>query len=299
MTKVWFPNYYTEAHRTKDAGVGLVKFLSKYGYECVPFLDIDCRLAFCGSIYTSRYVVEARNHNKIASRKVVHYSWDIYPFQVQGDDKRRWAEYLSELRLSDRILVPSECSITRVGEFVSREAIEKTHVTLASIRPWGIPDRKPRLSLPEPRTYVLDVMRKYLDPNRDILREVCDNLNIPLIQTETRTEWDEFRWLVGNAKLLVSPNYEASTGGLTLLEGYWHGVPVLLSDSPRNGSVDYFGDRAYYFRWDDKNDLTSKLRELYNGVAVVPDDHKKWVEENYSEEMFAKRLAYQFDEVLR
>jgi hypothetical protein len=100
-------------------------------------------------------------------------------------------------------------------------------------------------------------MRKYPDPNKDAVRDACKELGIPCVESATSLPWPKFQKTVAGARLLVSAYYEASTGGLTLLEGYRLGKPVLLSGSPRNGASEYFGDRAYYFEWN-SNEFSSK-----------------------------------------
>lgn len=290
--KVWFPGFYTEAHRDVNSGIGLATELSKLGIHCSLNRVGDEDVVFCGSIYTAPSVRDAFGRNPPVP--VIHYSWDIYPFQLNNPDPRekaRWAEYLRDLAVADEIWVPSSSCIDRVYDFVDRTT-DVTMIVPASFRHWDVPDRRPK-DAPPAETYVLNVMRKYPDPNRDLCVETCRRLGIPLVETECRRPWGEFRWLVGNARLLVSPYYEASTGGLTLLEGYWHGRNVLLSNSPRNGAAEYFDRRAHYFRWDDGEHFASQLAGLW---AVRPPAEsetaaREWLAENYSEAAFARRVA--------
>lgn len=101
--------------------------------------------------------------------------------------------------------------------------------------------------------------------------------------------------MIAGARLLVSAYHEASTGGLSLLEGYALGKPVLLSDSPYQGGRDYFGDRANYFHWGSYDDLKSELLCLYeNPPRVNAVEARDWVEKNYGEHAFARRLAREF-----
>ena len=66
---------------------------------------------------------------------------------------------------------------------------------------------------------------------------------------------EEFQKWLAEANLLLCPYYEASTGGLSLLEGFNIGKPVLVCDSPYLGAKDYFGDNAFYFKNGDYEDL--------------------------------------------
>jgi glycosyltransferase involved in cell wall biosynthesis len=282
MTRVWFPGLFTEAHREAGGSDELVRELASLGYECTPDCDrVD--LVFCGSVWKAAEVRRAD-----PPIPIVHYNWDVYPFQVDHDP-RTWLPYLEDLKKAVAVLVPSECTVRRTWEFANASAT----VVKAAIRPWDVPPAF--AGAPPPHSYVLDVMRQYEDPNRGAVKLACERLGIPCIETRCARPWDEFRWLVANARLLVSAYFEASTGGLTLLEGYWHGVPCLLSDSPRHGGQDYLHDRADYFRWDDRGELESGIRRLFDGPRRVNvSEARPWITREYSQKAFARRLAAQF-----
>lgn len=286
--KVWFEDFFTEAHRQRNHGDALVAELAKFGIECQLEPTADCEFAFCGSIWKS-----AQMEAKLAefpNMKLIHYNWDIYPFQVQRHPNE-WLPYIESLKRCHEVWVPSQCTVRRTEEYTGRSA----KVMKASIRTWE-PVKKNTF----PGCYVVDVMRKYPDVNQHACKEACDDLGIHCIELNHTYDWDEFRSAVAYSSLLVSAYEEASTGGLTLLEGYWHGVPVLCSNSPRNGAIDYFGRRASYFQWNDKHDLAHKIAGIL-ACDFDPSDfiesRRKWIESEYSERAFAKRIAVRLREL--
>ena len=74
----------------------------------------------------------------------------------------------------------------------------------------------------------------------------------------------EYKRNILSCAFLVTEYMEASTGGLTLLEGYYHGKQVLLSDSIYQGGRDYFGDRSFYFKDGNYDDFKDKVNFLWN-----------------------------------
>jgi hypothetical protein len=159
------------------------------------------------------------------------------------------------------------------------------------VRPWEV-SKKTTLD------YAVDVMRKYPDPNRDFAHENCKALGVRLIATQNEVPWERFKGIIANAQLLISAQYEASTGGLTLIEGYWHGVPSLISNSPRHGGHEYFGCRADYFQWDNPILFRRKLLEMMdNPPKIDTDEARSWITKEYSEYAMAERMAKRFWEL--
>lgn len=285
--KIWFPRFYTEGHRQFYQGQQLVSALAEFGVKCYLEMDYRCDLIFCGSFACWREVQKQRQGWKVP---VVHYNWDIYPFQVNGDKRgETWKPYLQELEQATEVWVPSECTVKRTEEYTGRSAV----VVKCSVRPFAPPCPV------RDGGYVVDVMRKYPDPNRDLVAQTCERLGIPCIETRTERSWEEFQRIIANARLLVSGYWEASTGGLSLLEGHWLGKPVLLCDSPRNGGVDYFGDRATYFRWNDSGDFVKQLSTQFaNPTVWNPEECQQWITEQYSDRAMARRMVEGFQRIL-
>ena len=304
--KIWFPNFETEAHRQGWQGAQLVARLAEEGVYCTLQMGADCNAVFVASFsishdaahgYTKHpYNRPIAGYRQFSGIPVIHFCWDLYPWKIEGDnDPTRWRSYLTELRSKQTvaIFVPSHCTVERVREYTKKEA----KVVLSSTTFWDSPVSDGR--------YVVDVMRPYPgDPNNDLCQRVCNDLGIPCCKLDHELSQEEFHKLVAGASVLISAVQEASTGGLTLLEGYALGKPVLLAHSDRHGGVDYFGDRAHYFQWDQPGNFRDVLLTLWNASESTPipgelvAERRVWAEENYSTEAFARRLTTAIREVL-
>lgn len=282
--RAWFPGFYTEAHRQREQQQSLIRAFLKAGMVTFSGPRESMDLIFCGSFFKNQEVKEARR--QFPKVPVFHYSWDLYPWQLEGEEAqtnymvRWWKDYIEELKSAAGIFVPSQCTVERHTQFVGREST----VVLAPVHTF------------EEATYdggyVLNPVRGYPDPNRDLVEEVCRRANIPCVVSGNNLPWEKFKKVVAGARLLVSAQYEASTGGLSLLEGYALGKPVLLSNSPRHGGKDYFDQRASYFQWDNWRDLEKKVRNMFDQNKKLDAPRcKAWVEEVYSNERFAKEIV--------
>lgn len=287
--KVWFPKFFTEAHRESWQGAMLVEALRRHGVECVLELSGECDLAFCGSFFLHEKFREALSFYPYIP--TVHYNWDLYPFQIEGRHLHygnRWKTYIKELTKANRIVVPSRCTALRTRQYIGVDAF----VARSSVRLFDAP-------VASPGDYILDPVRKYPDHNNELVRQACNELNLPLVESKNGLSLDEFRRTVAEARIIVSAQHEASTGGLTLLEGYALGKPVLLSNSPYHGAVDYFDNRATYFQWDSLEDLKQRLKQLWDDPPKLNrTECYTWVRNNFSEDNLAADLAANFREVL-
>jgi hypothetical protein len=183
--------------------------------------------------------------------------------------------------------------VNRTYEFTGRQS----HIIKTSVRPWEYDDVKTG-------DYAVDVMRRYPDPNEGIVQLHCNHLGIPLIPSQTDLPWEEFKKAIAQSRFLVSAKYEASTGGLTLMEGLWHGKPILFSNSPRYGAKDYLWPNgqprewSVSFQWDDPLDFRRKLLQMYDHTPVVNiDEARQHIMDNHSELAMAKAMANRFWEL--
>lgn len=296
--RVFFPEFETEAHRANWEGARLVAAMADLGVECSLKIDRHTRAAFVASFST---FLDARDgyrkdpHNRpvlgwkhFPGVPVIQYCWDLYPFKLETEHEEsdRWREYLADLRSAAEVWVPSRSVVDRVRQYADREAA----VVKCSCPSWEPPDGRVWDG-----GYALNVIRPYPgDPGAGHFREACERAGVSYAEVgEHGRSWDDFRRLVAGASVLVSPAREASTGGLTLLEGYRLGKPVLLPDSPLHGGRDYFEDAANYYRWGDVDDLSGKLKLIVGGGGVRPDPRysRPWVGIVYSTAAFASRIA--------
>jgi hypothetical protein len=138
--------------------------------------------------------------------------------------------------------------------------------------------------------FVLCPLRRLPDHWCGMFEVACKELNIPYKMTNHGLKWLEYQDLVASCRFLVSHFQEASTGGLTLLEGYAFGKHVLISDSRWNGAGEYFGNRGNYFRHGDFDHFKCMLELMYRSPHPMPDDHRQWVRDTFSDQKMVKDI---------
>lgn len=289
--KIWFPKYFTEAHRNPREGQALVEELHKFGIDSQLELTSNCSFIFCGSTWESIGVNQTRKTHPDVP--IIHYNWDLYPFQlVERTDYVRpnpeiWDPYITSLKTCRDIWVPSYCTTLRTREFTGKEST----IIKTAVHPWesdGV----------STGNYTVDVVRRYPDFCSGEVQQACIATSIPLIESQNTLQWDEFRSTISNCKFMVSGQFEASTGELTLLEGLWHGKPSLIYNSLRHGGVDYLGNRATYFQWDNQLLLRKALIQITDHTPVIDvDEARTWITKEYSNFSMAERMAKRFWEL--
>ena len=224
------------------------------------------------------------------------YNWDCYEWvwepgmggKKQAHHEMRGVEYdyvrYGELlRRATEVWVPSECTGRRTTQWWG---IEHWRVILSAI-PWW------ESKAVADRGYALCTLRHIPDPWDTVFEECCEELAIPYRRTDHQLSRAEYEDAVAGCRFLVNHYYEASTGGLTLLEGYYHGKPVLCSDSEWNGARDYLGQRARYFRYGDRIDFKLQLLDLFHhperaqrewGAPGSLERRKAWIRERFSDQ---------------
>ena len=213
------------------------------------------------------------------------YNWDVYAWVWDrprpGEyDYRRYGELLRQAR---EVWVPSRCTGRRTRQWFG---LTNWHVILSACPWWDWPEDNIL-----DKGYILCSLREIPDPYWGRLERACAELDLPLRMTRHECSYAEYQQAVVHCRFLCSPLYELSTGGLTLLEGYYHGKPCLLSDSPWHGGRDYLGNRATYFRHDDEGDLRAALQTMYQRPERLDlAECRAWVKENYSDQRMAEDM---------
>ena len=223
-------------------------------------------------------------HAKNLYRKdvpMINFNWDIYEWVWKNPrnseyDYNRYGELLKK---SIEVWCPSERTAMRTKQWFGDI---KTHVIKSHITWYDVPTKD--------GGYALNALRDLPDKNVGLFEKACKELEIPYITTNHYYSLEEFRKIVAECKFICVPFHESSTGGLSLLEAYYLGKPALVSDSPWQSAVEYIGDRATYFKWNDFADLKKKLKQMFDNPPKMPKDHKEWVKENYSKEVIAKNI---------
>lgn len=228
---------------------------------------------------------------KYPSARLYCYNWDVYEWvwepgfegKVQARHDSRLGEYdyvrYGELlRLANEVWVPSNCTGYRTRQWYPRSP--QWHRILSAC-PWWDHDNV------RDEGYALCCLREIPDPHWGLLERACRRVGVPLKMTRHGLTEREYRDAVAGCRFICAPLYELSTGGLSLLEAYYLGKPVLISDSEWNGGADYFGDRATYFQAGSEDRLASAIEYMYGRHAPYHADHREWIVENYSDRRMA------------
>jgi hypothetical protein len=206
------------------------------------------------------------------------YNWDCYEWvwlsPRPGEyDYRKYGELLKK---AAEIWVPSVCTGKRTTQWWG---LKNWHVILSSCPWWDYNDTTDR-------GYALCCLREIPDPWWSKFEQACKELNIPYRMTRHEQSYEEYQDAVAHCRFLCAPLFELSTGGLSLMEGYYLGKPVLINDSEWNGGRDYFRDRALYFKHGNFVNFKNMLMVISNQTSAnryLTVDHKKYITQNFSD----------------
>lgn len=225
------------------------------------------------------------------------FCWDVYEWVWKNPRKGEYDYrlYGGLLARSNEIWVPSACTGLRINEWWGLPP-EKIHVIKSSVPYFEHPVTK--------GNYVYCALREIPDRCWDWFERACKELSIPYKMTRHDVSRKEYEETLANCRLLVSHCYELSTGGLSLLEGYYLGKHCLINNSKYNGAKEYFGIRASYFgdREDKSNNydyFKLALESNYHSPRQVAKDRKQWVIDNYSEEVMLNNIIKRIESCLQ
>ncbi len=210
---------------------------------------------------------------------MINYNWDVYSWALKNPRPNEY-DYASYKKLCEESL----------EVWVPSHAVQKSLVDH-----WGMESRVMKCYFPTKtwskvgdKGYAFQALRMNPDIHMDWFQKAAIEIGIPYALTDPNfpmTE-EDFRDTLANARFLVSAIYEMSTGGMFLFEGAMFGKPILASNSPYMGVVDYLGDSIAYFQWDDFEDLKDKMLKMHRGElktntkkakalveAMTPDKH--------------------------
>lgn len=236
----------------------------------------DCDVIFCASIVKASQALTLKHQT---GKPLITYCWDYYKWVHDGKNEQfNWRMYRNFLKECDLILVPSDGQKLRLKELLNLDS----NVCECSFTSYehDVMDGG----------YVLDPVRDYPEENLGWVKRACEELGIPYVHTEHGLSQDEFRNVVSNCTFMTCGYREASTGGLTLMEGLYNGKVSLVSNSPYMGAKNYIGGLGYYFQYDDYEDLKIMLARLWGERPNVPAVEARKHLEKFSHDAFAKRL---------
>lgn len=259
---------------------GLIGALTMLGCEVVRKPTNDTNFFINASVTKlSRAKQLARDFPNIP---VINYCWDYYLWAHDGRyPYYEWQAYAEFLKESKEVWVPSFAQGLRLKELLGINSF----VIKTGIVTYDHEVRDDR--------FVLDPMRYYEnDENNKWVEQACAELNIPIVHSEHQYSEPEFRKLVATCSFMVSPYREASTGGLTLMEGLWHGKASLVSNSPYQGAFDYVGKFGFYFQFDNYEVLKKKIQWLWeNPQTINIAEARAYMIQGFSYDAMAKSIV--------
>jgi glycosyltransferase involved in cell wall biosynthesis len=223
-------------------------------------INSDCNFLIGSTI--SQYNKIKQFHDQYPNIPMINYNWDMYEWIWKQPRTYNWKGYGELLKKSIEVWCPSEEVILRAEEFFGCGSNHKVIKTFARLFEYSgeVVDKR----------YIYQAMRNYeLDKNYGWLRRACSELNIPLVESHHKLSESEFQKTIAECSFLVCDYHEASTGGLTLIEGYKLGKPVVVSNSKYMGARDYFGDRAIYFNDNSYIDFKNVINEIWNNTPKL------------------------------
>lgn len=269
--KICFVENYSEANPE-----GFIEEMVRLGHTITPVCDETCDVIFFASIEKIE-VVESYIRSSPGIPLVI-YCWDYYKWAHEGKHRIDWKPYADLLKKAALILVPSKGQQLRLKELLGL----RSTVCACSITTYEHPVQDKR--------YVLDPVRYYPEENQYWVEEACKELGIPVIHSEHGYTEEEFKDLVHNCTFMTCAYREASTGGLSLMEGLYNGKLSLVSNSPYMGAIDYLGQFGTYFQYDDFDDLKKKIRELWECPPDIDIKEVREYMQYFSHKTFAERI---------
>ena len=233
-------------------------------------VESDCDFIICASHSQDRRL--AALHHAHPHIPMINYNWDLYGWIWKRQGSYDWKLYGELLDKSAEIWCPSEEVVLRTEEFFGLGDKCRIIKTYARIFDYNKPIPK--------GDYIYQPMRHYrLDKNFGWLRKACDELNIPLKESLHKLSEEDFRDFIANCRFMCTEYHEASTGGLTLIEGYRLGKPVVISNSKYMGARDYFGNRAIYFDDNSYENFKKVIKDTWENTPILDiEDCKKFVD---------------------
>ena len=239
----------------------------------------EADVLYLASIFKLNEAMSLRAEHK---KPMVVYCWDYYLWKHNSD--HLWQVYATFLRKVDLILVPSRAQQLRLKELLGLDSVVV----------------KSGVSFYDQETtdgnFILDPVRYYPEENEFWAERAAYELGIPFVHSEHQFSYEEFQKLVASCTFLTCAYREASTGGLSLMEGLALGKPSLVSNSPYMGASDYLGDYGYYFQYDDFEDLKKQMLYLWETRPGV--DIGNYLKE-FTYEAMAKNLCEAITNLLK
>jgi len=261
-----------------------VRGFKEAGVEvCVNYCTKDCDFILGASHSQVQNIIYV--HNQFPNIPMINYNWDLYGWvDVHSTAGYNWKAYGEVLKKSLEIWAPSQEVILRTEEFFNLEKKCRVIKTFARLFDYN--------GKIEDNRYIYQPMRYYKkDKNFGWLKKACLELDIPLYESLHRLSESEFQKIIACCSFMVTEYHEASTGGLTLIEGFRLGKPVVVSDSKYMGARDYFGDKAIYFKDNSYEDFKQTIKRTWENTPKLDLEMCKKHTDQYSLDKMINKMT--------
>jgi hypothetical protein len=203
-------------------------------------------------------------HKAFPNIPIVSLTLDFYKtvWTAPNPHNYDWNLYKHYLNKSKELWCISNEVITRMSE----EGIDTKKCHLMKI--WArFFDYKAEI---KDNRYILNPLRPYRwDKNYGWLEKACKELGIPLFASNHKLSEDEFQKVIAECSFMCCEMHEASTGGLTLLEGLNLGKASVISNSPYMGASDYLDESLIYFDDNNYEDFKRVIKETWENTPKL------------------------------
>src|SRR3990167_9491963 len=160
-----------------------------------------------------------RVHQANPKIPLINYNWDIYEWAVKNPrkDEYNYKEYVKFLKDSVEVWCPSKSVEMRTQQWLKEwENVEvPTHVILSHAPHYDDHEASDQ-------NFVFNTQRENPDERLGWFEKACGELNIPYKSSKHQMDRGDYHKAMAECTFQVSAYYEMSTGGLGILEGYYH-----------------------------------------------------------------------------
>ena len=310
-------SYQSGVKNINNKWLSALWFALKNDYEVTFSLEeADVVAQFCHSEYTRArrcynpkclgcdkpharepFLMEAIQSIYGDSKEYLFYIWDFYTWSLGWNSAGvkheggsfDWARLYPVLKKCKHVLCPN---------FGTQQNLYRFDIDAKIVLPFTRFWDEHKI---EDNNYVAVACRPYaIDPTDEWLIEALKSVGIPYVATyENEKDFDDpynFQKLITNCSFIASAKFEASTGGMSLVEAYNCGKPVLISNSMMNGANDIFGDRAFKFQYGDFKNLQACLLHLWNNRPKLELEDCRNFCKNFTADAMAERIIEVIEE---
>lgn len=212
------------------------------------------------------------------------FHWDCYSWTWirPRTNEYNYSAYGELLKRATEVWVPSVCTGRQASLWWDLHRWIVIHPAV----------QVPALTMPvNDSGYLYCALRTLPDHWAPRFVQACEELNLPYRCSDHKPAHRDYQTLIAECRCIVNHYTEASTGGLTLLEAYALGKPVICTDSEWNGAREYFGYRATYFRHGDYAHFKEVLQRCYDDPPKPRRDQAEWVRETFSDFNMIRRIT--------